>query len=68
MLSSMETQARPTRAEVGDVSWAVWDGADAVMTSGETSTGAHAAKAVATMSSVALEAQCSLEPTEQVNF
>ena len=57
MLESMTQNARPTRAEVTDVSLAVQEGTDAVMLSGETATGVDPVNVVRTMAAIICEAE-----------
>lgn len=57
MLESMIEAPVPTRAEVSDVSTAVFEGADAIMLSAESAMGAYPGRAVAMMDKIAREVE-----------
>jgi pyruvate kinase len=57
MLESMIESPMPTRAEVSDVSGAIYEGTDAIMLSAESAAGQYPIEAVSTMNNVAVSVE-----------
>ena len=68
MLHTMIENPRPTRAEVTDVANAIFQSTDAIMLSGETASGKYPVEAVKIMSSIAMEAEKTIDTTLDLNL
>jgi pyruvate kinase len=66
-MESMVTRLRPTRAEVSDISNAVYDGVDCCLLSSETQTGPFYKEACETMSKICYEAEKHIDYEKNYN-
>ncbi len=62
MLDTMQSNPRPTRAEVADVTNAVMDGADAVMLSGESANGKYPVESIEMQRAIARHVEEHIKP------
>lgn len=68
MLDSMVRNPRPTRAEVTDVTNAIFEGSDAVMLSGETAVGQYPVRVVRVMDRIARRAEEVADYSQHLNY
>lgn len=68
MVESMIHERYPTRAEVSDIATAIFDGADAIMTSEETSLGKYPVETIETMTDVAEHVEGAYKPQVTVTY
>lgn len=68
MVESMIHERYPTRAEVSDIATAIFDGADAIMTSEETSLGDYPVETIKTMADVATHVEGVHAPKVDITF
>lgn len=68
MVESMIHERYPTRAEVSDIANAIFDGADAIMTSKKTSLGEYPIETVQTMADVAKSVEGVYKPNVSIHY
>lgn len=68
MVESMIHERYPTRAEVSDIATAIFDGADAIMTSEETSLGKYPVETIETMTDVAEHVEGVYAPRVSITY